>query len=217
MEHPSPSLPSECVVDQVTPSVFPHPSTWEQDLPLSQLTPFPSPSHCCLNKLHSFVFFKWTFSMKEKSKKKNTKTKTNPNFRSQPRLCVTCLFFFFLGISGPLCLSSSLPLRSTGSSAGSFSCPCSHWILCVGFWIYSPIPSRNLQLSPVTSTLLHRPAIAEMSRFANISGTYSLPPDCSLDSSSHSGFLPLSHPWTSLHTISFTPKLSLVTPYFPLV
>ena len=101
MEHPSPSLPSECVVDQVTPSVFPHPSTWEQDLPLSQLTPFPSPSHCCLNKLHSFVFFKWTFSMKEKSK--NKKTKKPPNFRSQPRLCVTCFFF-------PWDLWTSVPL-----------------------------------------------------------------------------------------------------------
>lgn len=36
MEYPSPSLLLECVVVQV-PSVFPHPSTWEQDLPLSQL------------------------------------------------------------------------------------------------------------------------------------------------------------------------------------
>lgn len=117
MEHPSPSLPSECVVDQVTPSVFPHPSTWEQDLPLSQLTPFPSPSHCCLNKLHSFVFFKWTFSMKEKSKKKKIQKQKQTQTSGLSLVCVSPVFFFF-----PWDLWTSVPLIFLTSEI--------YWIFC---------------------------------------------------------------------------------------
>lgn len=132
------------------------------------------------------MFFKWTFSMK-----KNTKKKTN--LRSQPHLCVTP---YFPGISGFLSLSSFSPLRSADLLARSLRAPLAgsavypsplslldlllqiltpHVVtgsLCVGFCIYSPIPSRNLQLSPVTSTLHPRPDFAEMSRFTNLSGIH---------------------------------------------
>lgn len=152
--------------------------------------------------MHSFVFYKWTFSMKKNQK--NPKLQVSASF--------LCHLIFFPGIAGPLIF---LTFVICWIFCGFCLLSCSNWIPLYRLLDLFP---HSLQKPPIPPSdfCLGQPLLKCQDLPTSLGSTHCLltvpwiPLPILIS-------CPLPHPWTSLKTIPFPPEFSLVTPYYPLV